>query len=265
MTPRIYGWRPQLADNRDRLFTPPPSPTGLPALVDLRPSCPPVYDQGQIGSCTANAIAGALQFTRRKEGRTPDFNPSRLFIYYGERNIEHTVHSDAGAIIRDGIKVVNQLGAPPETEWPYDGTPADPATGTFPPHAHAATKPSAKAFKDALNYQATSYLAIPGNNVDQMRACLAAGFPFVFGFVVYDSFESQAVAANGMVPMPKNGEKQLGGHAVCAVGYDDHAKRMIVRNSWGPGWGDKGYFHMPYDYFADPGLSSDFWTLRVVE
>ena len=95
-----------------------------------------------------------------------------------------------------------------------------------------------------------------------MRACLASGFPFVFGFAVYEGFESQQTAKTGVVEMPKAGERMLGGHAVLGVGYDDTARRFTVRNSWGPKWGQKGYFTIPYDYLADRNLSDDFWTIR---
>jgi C1A family cysteine protease len=117
-----YGWIPDLPDHRDHLYAaPPPRLTALPPSTDLRPQCPPVYDQGQLGSCTANAIAGAIEFDQMKQGQTP-FVPSRLFIYYNERDIEGTVGSDSGAQIRDGIKSVAQQGVCPEPEWPYDIT-----------------------------------------------------------------------------------------------------------------------------------------------
>jgi len=99
----------------------------------------------------------------------------------------------------------------------------------------------------------------------QMKTCLASGFPFVFGFSVYESFESESVAKTGKAPMPKKGEKMLGGHAVMAVGYDDAQGRFIVRNSWGPKWGMEGYFSIPYNYLLSDTLSADFWTIRLVE
>jgi len=100
--------------------------------------------------------------------------------------------------------------------------------------------------------------------LNQMKGCLASGYPFVFGFTVYESFESQHVVTTGVVSMPAAGEKVLGGHAVVAVGYDDTTQRFIVRNSWGPGWGKGGYFTMPYAYLTDSNLSDDFWTVRLV-
>ena len=98
-----------------------------------------------------------------------------------------------------------------------------------------------------------------------LKGCLAAGYPFVFGFTVLSSFETQEVADTGVMPMPADGDKQLGGHAVCCVGYDDDKQCFVVRNSWGSSWGDGGYFYMPYKYMTDSGLASDFWTIRWVE
>jgi len=246
-----YGWIPDLPDARDYLYAAPlvRFPKGLPPAVDLRSECPPVYDQGQLGSCTANAIAAAIEFDQGKQGST-EFVPSRLFIYYNERMMEGTVNQDAGAQIRDGIKSVAQLGAPPETDWPYD-------------IAKFSQQPPDQAFQDAKKDIVSSYAGV-AQTLNQMQGCLAAGYPFVFGFTVYESFESQAVASTGMVPMPSAGEAVLGGHAVLAVGYDDSTRNFIVRNSWGPGWGAKGYFYMPYEYLLTPDLSDDFWTIRSV-
>lgn len=249
---RHYGWRPDLPDIRDHLYAAPLHALGpLPARVDLRPQCPKeVYNQGELGSCTANAIAAAVQFGRMKQKLSPDFIPSRLFIYYNERVIEGTVNEDSGAYIRDGIKSVNKQGVCPEPEWPYD----------ISKFTH---KPPAKCYRDALQTRATSYSRLV-RSMTQMKGCLASGYPFVFGFTVYESFESEAVARTGEVPMPGMNEKVLGGHAVLAVGYDDSMGRFIVRNSWGPGWGMDGYFTMPYAYLTEENLSDDFWTIRMV-
>jgi C1A family cysteine protease len=258
-----YGWTPDLPDARDHLFAAPLAAIGpLPASMDLRPKCPPVYDQGRIGSCTANSIAGAFEFLLLNEGQQ-DFTPSRLFIYYNERVIEHTVHTDSGAQLRDGVKSVAQLGVCPETEWPYDDTPPPSDGAPWPPNAEAGKKPTKQCYTDALKHTVKSYQRV-ARGLTQMKGCLAQGYPFVFGFTVYESFESQQVAKTGIVPMPASGEQVLGGHAVLAVGYNDADQRFIVRNSWGTGWGDAGYFHMPYAYLTDAGLASDFWTLRLV-
>lgn len=246
-----YGWQPDLPDHRDHLYAAPVEMIGvIPAKVDLRTQCPPVYDQGQLGSCTANALAGAIEFDRLKQ-KISDFAPSRLFIYYNERAMEHTVDLDSGAQIRDGIKSVGKLGDCPETEWPYV-------------IAKFKTKPPAKCYADALKYTAVSYQRVT-QTLSQLKGCLASGFPFVFGFTVYESFESAAVAKSGHAPLPKSGEQSVGGHAVVGVGYDDAKQWFIVRNSWGNSWGMKGYFTLPYAYVTDNNLADDFWTIRVVQ
>jgi len=247
-----YGWIPDLPDSRDRMFAAPSATLGaLPPRVDLRTQCPPVYDQGALGSCTANAIAGALQFDEMKQAEADAFTPSRLFIYYNERVIEGTVDEDSGAMLRDGIKSVAKQGAPHEVLWPYRIT-------------KFRDKPSAAAYTDAAKHQALLYQRVPRTR-DQMKGCLAEGYPFVFGFSVYESFESAAVARSGVVPMPSPRESLLGGHAVLAVGYDDATARFLLRNSWGGGWGQAGYGTIPYDYLLDANLSDDFWTVRLVE
>jgi C1A family cysteine protease len=251
-TTKRFGWIPDVPDHRDYLFAAAPQIlSALPPKVDLRPQCPKtVYDQGQLGSCTGNAIAGAIEFNLLKQNPSTAFTPSRLFIYYNERVMEGTVKSDAGAMIRDGIKSVSKQGAPPEPLWPY-------VISKF------ATKPPAAAYKEAAKHTVTTYQRV-ARALNQMKGCLAAGFPWVFGFTVYESFESPAVAKTGQVPMPGANEAVLGGHAVLAVGYDDGAQTFIVRNSWGPKWGMSGYFTIPYAYLLDENLSDDFWTVRSV-
>lgn len=249
MKTRSYGWRPDRPDQRDHLFLP-QAVTGLPAAVDLRPFCPPVQDQGQLGSCTGNAIASAHHFEQLKQKLPSPFPPSRLFIYYNERVAENTVASDAGAAIRDGIKSIAQLGVCSEVTWPY-------IIGKF------TRKPTIKSYAAAAKHKAVQYAAV-AQDLDQMRGCLAAGRPFVFGFTVYQSFESAAVAQSGVIPMPGLHEKTLGGHAVLCVGYDDASGCFIVMNSWGTGWGQAGFFLIPYAYLTNPKLASDFWTLEVV-
>jgi C1A family cysteine protease len=178
--------------------------------------------------------------------------------------MEHSVALDNGAQIRDGVKSVNKLGVCPETEWPYDATPADPSTNVWPPGARPAQKPTPDCYKTALNHQVVSYQRV-NRDLAQMKGCLAAGYPFVFGFTVYDAFESAEVAKTGVLNMPTSDERVVGGHAVLAVGYDDVAQRFIVRNSWGAKWGQKGYFTIPYAYLISGNLASDYWTIRMVE
>lgn len=252
-----YGWKPDLPDYRDLLYAAPlKALKALPPKVDLRKGCPPIYDQGGLGSCTANAIGAGFQFDQKKQG-LKSFIPSRLFIYYNERDIEGTVNQDSGAYIRDGIKSVNKLGVCPETMWPYDGS-------EYPPNPRLTLKPSAKCYTEAKKHVVVQYARV-ARTESQLKGCLASGYPFVYGFTVYESFEGNKVAKTGVVPMPKTGEEMLGGHAVIAVGYDDKSRRFIVRNSWGTGWGMKGYFTMPYGYLLDGNLSDDFWTMRLVQ
>jgi len=246
-----YGWVPDVPDNRDLMFSAPATVMAtLPPSADLRSGCPPVYDQGQLGSCTANAIGAAFEFDQKKQG-LGDFMPARLFIYYNERAIEGTIGSDSGAMIRDGMKTLNKLGVCPESDWPYD-------------IAEFRSKPTKECYTNAATHQALVYNSVL-QDLHQLQGCLAAGYPVVFGFSVYESFESADVARTGVVPLPKKGEKQLGGHAVLAVGYDDADQTFWVRNSWGAGWGKAGYCKMPYAYLTSRGLASDFWVLYTVE
>lgn len=245
---RYYGWKPQLPDYRDYDFKL-VEKIVLPTSVDLRSKMPPVYDQGQLGSCTANAIAGALEYALMKEAMT-DFVPSRLFIYYNERVIEKTVNTDSGANIRDGIKSVNKQGVCPETEWPYN-------IGEF------NKRPSSNCYKDAKKDLVKTYAGVAQNLIN-MKTCLAMGYPFIFGFSVYSSFESDEVAKTGILNMPVHGESQMGGHAVVCVGYDDALQRFIVRNSWGPNWGQEGYFTIPYGYLTNTKLANDFWQIDLI-
>ena len=246
-----FGWVPDLPDARDHLYSAPISRIGpLPAKVDLRKKCPAIYDQGQLGSCTANAIGAAIQFDRMMQKLKPDFVPSRLFIYYNERVIEGSVPYDNGAQIRDGIKSVATVGACDEALWPY-------VISKF------ATKPPAPAYAKAAETKAASYCRV-ARTLNQMKGCLASGYPFVFGFTVYEGFESDAVAKTGVLDMPAAGEAVIGGHAVLAVGYDEAKQRFIVRNSWGTKWGQDGYFTMPFAYLMDNNLSDDFWTIRLI-
>jgi C1A family cysteine protease len=145
---------------------------------------------------------------------------------------------------------VAREGVCPEREWPYDIT-------------KFTNKPDASCYKDARRYRAVQYQRLV-QNINQMKGCLASRYPFVYGFTVYESFESQRVAQTGIVPMPRPGEQVVGGHAVLAVGYDDSQQRFIVRNSWGPTWGMQGYFTVPYAYLTDSSLSSDFWIVRLI-
>jgi C1A family cysteine protease len=245
-----YGWLPDRPDQRDKYYAAIAAPPKkLPRSVDLRTICSGVENQGELGSCTANALVGNLEFLEKKAGQ-PATDLSRLFIYYNERALEGTVSEDSGAMIRDGIKTLAKQGVCAEKKWPY-------VIGKF------AVKPPSACYRQGLRHQIISYHRVV--TLQEMRMCLAEGYPFVFGFTVYESFESAAVAKTGNLNMPKLTEKSLGGHAVMAAGYDDATKRFLVRNSWGTDWGKHGYFTMPYAYLDSRNLSDDFWTIRAVE
>ena len=246
-----YGWRKDKADIRDKTHTSKP-PFGLHYVkkYDLLKFCPDVYEQGKLGSCTANAIAAAYEFDEIKQKEDNIFSPSRLFIYYNERSMEDTVDSDSGAEIRDGIKSINVKGVCSESQWPYN-------------ISKFTDKPPEQCYKDAVKHKSLLYRRID-QSLMQLKSALFAGFPVVFGFFVFESFESQSVVDSGMMPIPEPTEKILGGHAVLAVGFDDDKKCFLVRNSWGKSWGDNGYFYMPYDFITNSKYASDFWTVRSV-
>ena len=253
-----YGWQKDVHDKRD-LYKLVQVPAVLPDKVDLRPGLPAPYNQGELGSCTANAIAAAIQFDFAKQNH-PVWMPSRLFIYFNERDMEGTINEDSGAQIRDGVKSINALGVCPEEAtsdaaadaiWPYD-------IDQF------ATKPSPACYDEADENISLKYEQVP-QVASALQAMLAQGFPVVFGFSVYESFESQEVASSGIVPLPGAKEECVGGHAVLLCGYDATTKMFLVRNSWGADWGQGGYFQMPFAYVCDPSLANDFWAIETVK
>ena len=208
-----------------------------------------MYNQKSLNSCSSNAIAAAVEFDLMKQKGGRVIFPSRLFIFYNSRAVEHTERSDEGVYIRDAIKAVARHGDCPEKLWPY-------VEHKF------ATRPPKICYDSALKYRAVQYYRLH-RNLDDMRACLASGYPFVFGFLAHEKFRD-VVKKTGRLEMPARGEAVIGKHAVLAVGYDDSRERFIVRNSWGPKFGLAGYFTMPYDYLRKEDLSADFWTIRAV-
>jgi C1A family cysteine protease len=223
----------------------------LPAKVDMRSGgigMPPVLDQGQLGSCASNAASNALRRLLRQE-KLREWQPSRLYLYWNTRvGVElGAPGDDSGVCIRDVCKAISKYHACDEMLWPY-------AIEKF------AVSPPLAAYKNAALHKGVAYQYVPVS-VPAVRAVLAAGHPIIAGIQLFESFESQAVAASGVVPLPGAGEKALGGHAVLICGYDDVAGTFLVLNSWGVGWGQHGYFTIPYAYIADPNLTSDMWTL----
>ena len=227
-----------------------PAPKALPGSVDLRSKFPECYDQGQLGSCTANALVAAYQYL------VPEFNFSRLFVYYNERAIENTVKYDAGAYIHDGVNALETYGLPPEKDWPYD-------------ISKFATKPPEKVYTSALKHKVTKAYTVT-QTVNNMKSLLHSGTPFVIGILIFQEFTSNAVATTGLVPYPNSASVALGGHAMVVVGYNDTIKcpgappgAWLVRNSWGSQWALNGYCWLSYGYLTDTTLSSDNFYLET--
>ena len=265
-TIRRLGWKPDLPDHRDHLFGVPGRVLeSLPASFDLTRTDPrinfDIYDQGEIGSCTANALAAAVEYDRIKQGFSPDFVPSRLFLYYNERQIEGSIATDSGAALRDGVKSLQQTSVCPESDWPYVATSPVTEGGPFPVGSKPATQPPQQAYDDAANYTITSYQALQ-QTLSQLQGTLVSGFPFVFGFTVYASWYN---TESTILPMPTALDSMVGGHAVMAVGYDNSTGLFKFRNSWGAGIGESGYFYMPYGYITSPDLAGDFWVVNAVK
>jgi C1A family cysteine protease len=250
---RRYGYIPDLPDVRDLLMVRKPLKT-IPKKVSFREKgvFGTPFDQGNLGSCTYNAISKTHRAALVAQGK-PVFEASRLFGYYGEREIEGTIDVDAGAMIRDGMQVAAKLGMCDETVWPYD-------------IAAFRTRPSDAAYLVAAEHQCVIYRRAP-RTVSGVLDTLARGFPIVCGFTVYDSFESDEAARTGDVPVPASGERVRGGHAVVLSGYEQVSKtktRLEWLNSWGTEWGDGGYFHTSTTFLSKCHVS-DLWTIEVTE
>lgn len=244
MFTRKYGWRPDFSDQRDIKYKI-TREVKLPDKIDLRPSMPPVWEQGSIGSCTGHSTAAQCWFVDKTDPK----EPSRLFIYYNTRKIEKTIKEDAGASIRNSIKSVVRYGFATEILWPYN-------------IEKFKIKPSKEAYSNAITQKITEYARVHQNEYSICSA-LAEGLPVNFGFCVYESFES-CNNVNPMLKIPGKTEILLGGHAVLLAGYDRKEKMYIVRNSWGQAWGDQGYFYIPFDYVHNKTFADDFWIIKAV-
>lgn len=244
-----FHWTKDRIDTRDYIYK--ENAVKAEQIVDLRKYATKIEDQGQLGSCTGNSIASAIELLNMKNDSKNANDISRLFIYYYERLLMGTVNYDSGATIRDGMKAVNKYGAPLESLWPY-------IINKF------KTTPSSVAINDALRRKVTRY-----ERAMDFNACinaLSSGYPVTIGFTVYSSFMTPFVTNTGIMPYPKtNKETLLGGHAVLLVGYNDSTQRFIVKNSWGPNWGDRGYFYMPYEVIKNTRMSGDFWVIKGVD
>jgi len=209
-----------------------------------------VYDQLHLNSCSANALAAALRFDEIKQHRDAAPEPSRLFIYFNERLVSNVVADDVPVSLRDGYRTIARYGACPETMWPYEVR-------------RFRRRPPPSCYRSATRHKAIAYYRIR-RALSHLRACLADAYPFVFAVAVHKSFMSRGVKRTGRIPVPTRRDKLLGGHAVLAVGYDDAARVLMFRNSWGRGWGDDGYGYLPYQFLSSSALSWDFWTMRRV-
>ncbi|MCX5703447.1 MAG: C1 family peptidase [Candidatus Omnitrophica bacterium] len=241
---KIYGWLPDIPDQRDFFYSAIKPKIRIPGRVDLRQYCSLVEQQGSLGSCTACALVGNLEFLDNRPDATYT-DASRLFIYYNERLLRGNEDYDSGASLRDGIKTLRKTGYCWEKVWPYD-------------IERFTQKPPRRCYNEASKHRIASYHRI--HALPEMLACLAEGYPFVFGFAVYESFQSKRVERTGIVNMPKKNERVIGGHAVMATGYNQEERRFLVRNSWGLKWGEAGYFTMPFAYLETQ--AADFWTIR---
>lgn len=245
-----YGCRRDTKDARDRLHVtkklkPPPS-------FDLRDNCPPVMDQGQLGSCTAHGITGALRYLLLSSGK-PDIELARLQLYYDERVIEGSVNDDAGAEIRDGIKCAAKIGVAHESTWPYE-------------ISRYKSKPSDFVYADALKFEALAYERVKVSTIEIKRVIAFSKIPVVVGISLYESFESDEVARTGIVPMPNlTKEQMIGGHCIYVVGYGQVPKHFTLRNSWNTDWGDKGDFYLPEHYLGSTKYGSDYWAIQTLK
>jgi C1A family cysteine protease len=233
----------------------------LPSQFSLRDKCPIPYDQGQIGSCTANAFCGAYKLL---SGNT--WEPSRRYFYYYERLAEDPNHNpadltDSGGDVEDGAQFVEQNGICSEALCPYDP-------------ANINTPPSAEADADASQHKIQSYANIPIDNklLTTIKHSLTTGNPVLIGIQVYNSFESSKTAQTGIVTLPHpvrygdpndSRDPYMGGHEMLCVGYDDHKKLVTVLNSWGSSWGDGGFCYIPYSYLTNKNLAIEFATITL--
>lgn len=265
------GWRPDLPDHRDFTAANPALPPAFTALlgqvkllgadevsVDLRGSSPPVKDQGDLGSCTANGTLAIHEILDRKTfGRHTDL--ARLFLYKATRNWMG-VRGDTGAEIRNAMGALALFGAPPEDSYPYEATRFD-------------DEPSAYHYALASNFKGVQYARLDkeatangGSVIDALTSALLKGWPWVFGFTCYSSLDD--TGADGRIAFPSTRERVTGGHCVTAVGFDTEQQcpgqagkgAFLIRNSWGASWGDQGYGWLPFEYFTQ-GLAEDCWTL----
>lgn len=247
-----YGWKRDRPDARDFKFSiMRPTLLVLPPAASVEALEPPIWDQGELGSCTGHGTCRVVQMARRKEG-LPDIALSRLMAYYVGRELERTTALDEGAEIRDVIKGVARSGVCAETDWPYDV-------------ARFAEAPPSDAWTAALADCIKGYSKLDNSDLASLKRCIAGGDPFVFGFDVPEAFEGNEIATTGQMSGAAWDGRGVGGHCVVAVAYDDGRQAFLIANSWGSGWGDPahpGHFWMPFS-FVTSSACSDFWHVST--
>jgi C1A family cysteine protease len=256
-TTKKFGWQPSLPDHRDyKLVHASTSLMSRPSIFTLQDNMPQVWDQLDTSSCVAHGVAAAFEYNLKIAGKT-DWSPSRLFIYYNSRMIEGCANSDDGTQVRDAIKGLANYGVAHENDWPFNLKEIN-------------IKPTWHIYNLAKTNKIINYLSVvkyyddAQKRIDSINTTIANGEPVIFGATLYESFQSDAVANSGIVPMPKVTESMDGGHCMLIVGYNDDEQMYTVRNSWGESWGLRGYCKIPYEYVSSPDLCSDFWIIRSI-
>jgi C1A family cysteine protease len=247
-----FGWRRDHLDGRDHMLAI-TAQVPLPAVFDLRssPYMPPIYDQGDLGSCTSQAGSRCVDFERKRQG-LEFMTPSRMMIYYNTRVIEGTQDQDAGGELRDVMKTLAAQGTCAESEWAYEDS-------------NLTVKPPAECYTNALKFEATQYSRVTQQEYFLKHSLSILGRPVMFGMSVFEQIQSDEAAATGVITMPSANASPVGGHALCLAGFDDTRRHFTVANSWNSTWGAKGYGFIPYEYILNPNLASDFWVLLAEE
>jgi len=250
-----FGYIPDSVDTRDYTFKTSITNSSTINAVDLSNGCLPVRDQGSLGACTAFATTALVEFVRQKQ-KLISWQSSPLFTYYASRQLMNTVDSDSGATVRDALKSTANYGVAKEDNWPYN-------ISIF------TVAPPASAYEEALKHQSLVYYRIIPTK-DNLLGCLAEGYPFTFGVRLYESFVKTQLGmfVYNRLPMPDTTkEKVVGAHCMLAVGFFTEGEQTYikVRNSWGTRVGLEGHHYMPLEYFLDPNLAIDFWTIRQEE
>jgi len=241
------GWKRDAPDPRDLIYAPRKKRGVSTTNIDLRKSglFPPIYNQGRTQSCIGASLAAVLEYGRRREKKRPDFDPSRLFIYYNTRVIEKDVEKDEGGELRNGMKSLTDYGSASEALWPFDEN-------------KVLEKPIPSAYEEGMKSMIKKYMRIPTDQKKILNV-LSHDMPIAFGLSCFENFDTAKTAEDGIIPMPTGSHK--GDHAMVCVGFN--GTHFIVRNSWGDSWGDNGYAYIPIDYMLNDNLGGDYWCIEL--